>query len=188
MGGYTTKPDYSGYTSLARSAPNDNAMFRSPLGEDLAALVLQFAMYDKGASETLTVDPTLNHFYRDHARGFVQEPGVEVTGVDLPLDGWYVECTQSDIPPRMCRTKDTWAQMYSALPYYEKDEDGCYIYRSVYDDGSSMWSLCAPDGLSRYISEVLPPGQGDTPPLQGWVASTPRHRARAPTPTLLVVL
>merc|ERR1712096_511017 len=67
------------------------AKFRSALGEDLTVLVLQYTMHDREAEETLTSNPAhgLAHLYHEHKRGFVQEPGVEVTGAgNTQTNGW----------------------------------------------------------------------------------------------------
>merc|ERR1711964_468155 len=79
----------------------NQSRFKSPLGEDVTALVLQLAMYGREARKTLTGDNTIAHLYHDHARGFVEEfPGVEVTGAGYgTVNGWYARKEAAAGPP-----------------------------------------------------------------------------------------
>merc|ERR1712096_555442 len=66
--------------------------FRSALGtDDLTALVLQYAMYDEDARETLEADPSLAHLYRKHQGGYPPAPGLAVSGAEMyaQVNGWY---------------------------------------------------------------------------------------------------
>merc|ERR1711964_850380 len=74
--------------------PGEVDRFSSALGnEDLTAIILQYAMYNREAQEKLAADPSLGlmHFYeKPHRRNFVEEPGVEVSGAGSALmNGWY---------------------------------------------------------------------------------------------------
>merc|ERR1711964_708 len=63
------------------------ADFRSAITDALAALVLQYAMYDRDAQKTLLSD--LAHLYRNNRKGFVPEPGLEVIGAgSAEANGW----------------------------------------------------------------------------------------------------
>merc|ERR1711964_808490 len=70
--------------------PGEVDRFSSALGnEDLTAIILQYAMYDREAQEKLTADRSLGlaHLYRPGK--FAQE-GVEVIGAGrAQVNGWY---------------------------------------------------------------------------------------------------
>merc|ERR1711964_426170 len=99
-----------------------------------AALILQYAMYDRVAQKTLTADPSLGlaHLYRPGT--FIQEPhppgkGVWVTGAGIAeANGWYRRRENSEGPPRATHwhPKDFKFQSRGSQ-WYEKD-DGCFIY------------------------------------------------------------
>jgi len=103
--------------------------FRSALGEDLTALVLQYTMYDLPARAILTADPRLTHLYRGHERGFAKD-GVELTGAgDAQMNGFYARRGTSDKPPRGWAEGDDWARENAGAYWYEKDDD-CFIFCS----------------------------------------------------------
>jgi len=161
--------------------------FRSALEvPDLTAMILQYGMYDREARRVLTADPTLVHLYNDHAGGFKQPAGVEVTGAGYAqVNGWYYRKEASEGPPRSWPNQWDWSYVNAGRPWYEKD-GGCYIHRSEW---TSSWRICNPDGVSRYTYKV-PPGSDDGghgPPASGSRSWRVSLHGTAPAPTLRVV-
>jgi len=169
------------------------ARFRSALGiEDLTALVLQYAMYDKTARMTLAADPALGlaHLYNDHRGGFVSEPhGVEVMGAGtVYINGWYRRREASEGPPKTKhfyhdnRVED-WIELTEGRPWYEKDV-GTYIYCNL----GRSWRCAVEDHTARYSVRT----DAALPPAFGWrcIVSKrldPLGESEAPAPTLRVV-
>merc|ERR1711964_571922 len=159
----------------------NQSRFKSPLGEDVTALILQLAMYGREARKTLTGDNTIAHLYHDHARGFVEEfPGLEVTGAgDDAVNGWYATrvvlegmipaAWMVDSPYSIEDRIRYWTHPggngYRGRYFYEKD-DGHYLYDYI-SIGQRKWQIMAPDGSTTpYYNEV--PTNDDPPPAQGW--------------------
>jgi len=153
--------------------------FRSALGEDLTAIVLQFAMYDMEAIENLATDPTLGlaHLYR--AGSFVRVTGVEVTGAGTAqMNGLYRRRENSEGPPTGWFDSSSWVHATQGRPWYEKD-GGCYIYHDC--DGTTAifkgWGCRNKDGLTYYRVE----SSAALPPAQGWTKS---WRGEGPAPAV----
>merc|ERR1712096_160913 len=146
----------------------------------LASLILQFAMGDREAQETLATpragllyrnDPThgLAHLYDDYVRWYIRECGVEVTGAgDATVNGWYHRREATEGPPsRGWPVQQDWTR-YNRGSYcwYEKD-DGFFIYR-----GLRYWAIRGPDKLVRYTypCDVTDKAgrAGNTPHFEGW--------------------
>merc|ERR1712096_378550 len=165
--------------------------FRSALGEDLAVLVLQYAMYDEEAEKTLASDRShgLAHLYQNHQGGFMPTPGLQVTGAgNTEVNGWYRRREASEGPPTNCRlwcNQEKWIRITAGKPWFEKD-DGHVIRWSVspYSWLPDTWR-CIGLVSAIYIAHA------DTalPPSEGWKGnphSSPRVGYH-PGPTLRVV-
>merc|ERR1712202_59977 len=65
--------------------------FRSPLGDDLPPLVLQYAMYRSRAREMSDLDPYIHSLVKDTLHRFPEHPpGVQVTGAGAAQrNGFY---------------------------------------------------------------------------------------------------
>jgi len=160
--------------------------FRSALGEDLTALVLQYAMYNSEAIETLVPDGTLAHLYSNHTKGFEYGPGpgVEVIGAgSTQVNGWYRRREAAECPPvtygrNRQHRRERWIDNLEGLPWYEKD-DGCYIY---WHSNCKKWWCRDADGNLRYsaVSDTA------LPPHAGWRVDCWRYSV-SPAPTLRVV-
>jgi len=167
--------------------------FRSALGTDnLTAIVLQYAMYDREAKKVLTADPTLAHLYNNHAQGFEQEvPGIEVMGAGAAqANGWYARKERSDRPPA-----GLGGFQYTYRYWYEKDA-GHYIYLRETEEFHHEWTIRGLDDIDcevdLYFRRVRRRERDDHPPSQGWrvkhVYGMPSSfDAEGPAPTLRVV-
>jgi len=133
----------------------DPPMFASPLGEDLTALVLQFAMY--GLSARLAIangsDLGLAHLYHDYRRGYETAPcGMEVVGAhesEYPsVNGWYYLRDGSAYNRFMHERDPNWKpptnrRSTTYMYWFEKD-DGCYIchHRQVWNRSEDEYWEC----------------------------------------------
>jgi len=158
--------------------------FRSALGEDLTAIVLQFAMYDMEAIENLATDPTLGlaHLYR--AGRFVRVTGVEVTGAGTAqMNGLYRRRENSEGPPwgwyDSGYSLPWWVHATQGRPWYEKD-DGCYICCDRISI-SKVWDCRIKEGATYYSVE----SSAALPPAQGWTKMS-WNEGPAPTVSLRV--
>merc|ERR1712096_8009 len=128
--------------------------FRSALGiEDLAAMILQYAMYGREAEKILTADPTLRHLLRDHAKGFPRDVGVEVTGAGVPCaNGWYRRKSHEEGPPK--GYPGNWAHDNHGRHWYDHENQDCYIHRKFYLD-CCFWRLFLVPANSSDLDLVL---------------------------------
>merc|ERR1711964_678403 len=74
------------------------------LGRSLTATVLQYAMCSREANllrrSAIDTEPVLASICREYARGFQQEPGVEVIGAgSARVNGWYALKEKENGPP-----------------------------------------------------------------------------------------
>merc|ERR1711964_36613 len=98
-------------------SPEAGNKFRSALGvDDLAAVILQFAMLSRHAEKTLT--DNLAHLFLNHQAGYKRE-GVWVSGAGIAqLNGWY-RCL--DRAPDS-DSDDSLDAFTEGRPYYRKDD------------------------------------------------------------------
>merc|ERR1711964_877356 len=129
--------------------------FRPALGNDLTAMILQFAMYDIEARRNLFPhlcgDPALGlaHLYRKDR--FVRVTGVELTGAGTAnVNGWYRRLKACEGPPGRLHNRAGLPSWYKKdhRAWYKKD-DGCFI---CYDVKYKEWH-CREHGVLLYSVE-----------------------------------
>merc|ERR1711964_94556 len=173
---------------------------RSAITDALAALVLQYAMYDREAQKTLLSD--LAHLYRNHRKGFVRE-GLEVTGAgSSEANGWYHRREVSEGPPQILEVafgkpfddavREEWLR--EGRQWYESDSGSFFLWLKGSERGifsvPDMWScVIFNDGrvtASYYVesSAALPPADGWSLPARATAAMV---AAMSPAPTVRVV-
>merc|ERR1711964_937626 len=145
------------------------------LPRDMAAMVLQFVMFDGEARYKLTADPSLglSHFYHGHEAGFVQRLGIvyglEVTGAEPTINGLYHRREGNDNPPKYIderpMTKKFWKELQGPI-WYEKD-DCAYICRHKW----GLWTFRDRKGNCQYTAKGLASTSNHLltePPANGW--------------------
>merc|ERR1711964_287741 len=143
----------------------------------LTAMILQYAMPDRVARETLTGD--LRHFYKN---GRFDARGVEVIGAGFAeVNGWYYRRGASQGPPNgFGWSVKTWVQVTKGRAWYEKD-GGSYACM-YWDSELGYWSLGHDYEMESDVA---------LPPTDGWAVGYSKYFSRyrdfAPAPTLRVV-
>merc|ERR1711964_703276 len=158
--------------------------FRPALIDELIALILQYALYDREDRETLAANLGL-------ADLFHQELGVMVTGAGCAeINGFYRRRHAKEGPPEksfwtMCNmSHETWLYRAGGRSWYEKD-DGCHIMR---DGRYGTWFCCASDiRICYYAKENNTCKFTELPPSGGWGTGTGATQEDLPAPTVRVV-
>jgi len=138
----------------------DTKDFRSatgPLGANLAASILQFAMCD-GEARALPTGTFLSRLYTENKAGYQLLPGVLVTGAEVAeCNGWYNRRENEQGPPEAYLASEKcewWATCTRGRQWY-LNNNGCYMMPNLHPDyliGSNdpQWQCRSSDNITRY--------------------------------------
>jgi len=137
----------------------DTKDFRSatgPLGANLAASILQFAMCD-GEARALPTGTFLSRLYTENKAGYQLLPGVLVTGAEVAeCNGWYHRRENEEGPPEAYQASgkcEWWEQCTRGRQWY-LNNNGCYMTPILHPNLPPQWRCRSSDNITRYGTKI----------------------------------